>query len=85
MRTTLFIAAAMLGAGIGTAYSGEGGTAANTWFTQLPGVVAQAPQQQPPPPAVAATQQAPATGTYATRQNRTIAVFNTHTQDGADN
>lgn len=40
----LVAAAATVGLGFGAAYADGGqGTAANTYFTQLPGVVAQAP------------------------------------------
>ena len=43
MRTTLLAAAAALSLGVGSAYADGGDTpAANTFFTELPGVVAQA-------------------------------------------
>lgn len=48
MKTMILATAAVLGLGVGSAYAGEGdGTVANTWFTELPGVVAQAPLQTP--------------------------------------
>jgi hypothetical protein len=47
MKTLLFAAAAMMSIGIGVAYADggddEGGTLANTFFTELPGVVSTAP------------------------------------------
>ena len=43
MRTMLLAAAAALSLGVGSAYADGGDTpAANTFFTELPGVVAQA-------------------------------------------
>jgi hypothetical protein len=46
-------------ASIGPAYAGEGeGTVANTRFTEIPGVVAQAPAQNVPPVATAQNGQA---------------------------
>jgi hypothetical protein len=49
MRTLILATAAVLSLGAGAAYAGDGdGTAANTFFTQLPGVIAQAPVQQAP-------------------------------------
>jgi hypothetical protein len=57
MRTTIFAAAAVLALGAGSAFAGEGeGTVPNTLFTELPGVVAQAPVQQAVPSAVARNQ-----------------------------
>ena len=49
MKTMFLAAAAALSLGIGSAYAGEGeGTIANTQFTSIPGVVAQAPAQGGP-------------------------------------
>ena len=46
MRTIIFAAAAALTLGSGAAYAEGGrGTVASTFFTELPGVVAQAPVQ----------------------------------------
>jgi hypothetical protein len=52
MKTLLFAAAAMLSIGIGVAYADgggddEGSTIANTYFTELPGVVSTAPGAPP--------------------------------------
>ena len=47
MRTIIFAAAAALTLGSGAAYAEGGrGTVASTFFTELPGVVAQAPVQE---------------------------------------
>jgi hypothetical protein len=44
MKVTLFAVTTALAAGVGSAYAGDGGgQAPNTWFTELPGVLAQAP------------------------------------------
>ena len=52
MKTMLLAAAAALSLGVGSAYADGGdGPAANTFFTELPGVVAQA--QVPNAPAYA--------------------------------
>jgi hypothetical protein len=49
MKTMILATAAVLALGAGSAFAdSEGGTVANTWFTNLPGVVAQAPVQQQP-------------------------------------
>ena len=47
MKTMILATAAVLALGAGSAYAdSEGGTVANPWFTNLPGVVAQAPVQR---------------------------------------
>ena len=49
MKTMFLVTAAVLGLGVGSAYAdSEGGQIANTRFTELPGVLAQAPVQQAP-------------------------------------
>ena len=49
MKAMMLAAAAVLSLGVGSAFAGEGGgTIGNTFFTQLPGVVAHAPSQQVP-------------------------------------
>jgi hypothetical protein len=54
MRTMLLAAAAVLGLGAGSAFAGDGDVPSpDTYFTQLPGVIAQAPVQQQVPSAVA--------------------------------
>ena len=70
MRTLLFAAAAMLSIGMGVAYAesgdDEGGTGANTFFTELPGVTATAPGAIPNDVAVNAYQEQYQTTTHAT-------------------
>ncbi len=47
MRTMILATAAVLALGAGSAFAGDGeGTQPNTLFTELPGVLAQAPVQQ---------------------------------------
>jgi hypothetical protein len=59
---------------IGSAYAGEGeGTAANTLFTEIPGVVAQAPVQNAP--LVATAQDGRVMQTDVSGSNRTTWVF----------
>ena len=49
MKTIMLATAAVLSLGVGAAFAGDGeGPAANTWFTEQPGVIAQAPVQQAP-------------------------------------
>ncbi|HSZ91084.1 MAG TPA: hypothetical protein VK822_17125 [Acetobacteraceae bacterium] len=49
MKTTILATAAVLALGVGSAFAGDGdGPAANTTFTQLPGVIAQAQVGQAP-------------------------------------
>ena len=73
MKTMIVAAASLLSISIGSAYAGEGqGTIPNTFFTELPGVVAQAPVQRAPHAATASQNAAPthmyvshsATGTW---------------------
>lgn len=69
MKTLLLAAAAMLCLSIGTAYADsgddEGGTIANTLFTELPGVVSTAPGALPNDAAVNAYQEQYQTTTHA--------------------
>jgi hypothetical protein len=59
---------------IGSAYAGEGeGTAADTLFTEIPGVVAQAEVQNAPLAAMAQNRQAMATDVSSS--NRTTWIF----------
>ena len=61
-------AAAALSLGVGSAYAGDGdGPVANTQFTELPRVVAQAPVQNAP--AVATARNGQAIGTYVTHSD----------------
>jgi hypothetical protein len=66
MKSMMIAAAAVLGLGIGSAYA-DGGESPipNTFFTELPGVIAQAPVQQAPA-AVAANQNGAEVNIFAT-------------------
>jgi hypothetical protein len=68
MKTMILAAAAALSLGMGAAYAGEGGPVANTFFTSLPGVIAQAPVQNAP--AVATAQNGQAVHAYVANSNR---------------
>ena len=72
MKTMFLAGVAALSLGIGSAYAGDG-TIANTQFTEIPGVVAQAPVQNAPLVATAQNGQAPQT--YVSGSNRTTWVF----------
>jgi hypothetical protein len=63
----LLAATAALSLGIGSAYASEGGQVANTFFTSLPGVIAQAPVQNAP--AVATAQNGQAVRAYVTQSS----------------
>jgi hypothetical protein len=66
MKTMFLVTAAVLGLGVGSAYAdSEGGQIANTRFTELPGVLAQAPVQQAPS-AVARNQTGAPTAAFVT-------------------
>ena len=68
MKTMIFATAVVLGIGIGSAYAGEGeGAIANSRFTSIPGVVAQAPAQSAS--AVATAQNGQVVQAYVTRSN----------------
>ena len=59
---------------IGSAHAGDGdGTIANTRFTEIPGVVGQAPVGNAPP--VATAQDGQAVQTYVSSSSRTAWVF----------
>lgn len=87
MRTMIFATAAVLALGAGSAFAGEGeGTQANTLFTEIPGVVAQAPVQQPVPSAVAHNQTngAPPVAAFVTNSNRGTWLFAPNPNQGAN-
>jgi hypothetical protein len=75
MKTMILAAAAALSLGMGAAYAGEseGGPVANTQFTSLPGVIAQAPVQNAP--AVATAQNGQAVHAYVANSNRGTWLF----------
>jgi hypothetical protein len=83
MKTMLLAAAAMmLSIGIGSAFAAsEGGTHANTFFTELPGVMAHAPAQNAP--AVATARNGQAVQTYVTQSSHGTWLFgSSHGGDG---
>ena len=91
MKTMLLAAAAALSLGVGSAYAGDGeGPAANTRFTELPGVVAQA--QVPNAPVYAQnpqaqTQQAQngqAVHTYVTQSSHGTWLFAPNSNQGSN-
>ena len=66
MRPVIIAAVAAMGLASSVAYAGEGeGTVANTLFTQIPGVVAQAPAGNDPP--IDTAQQTGPTGNRSSR------------------
>ncbi len=84
MKTMYIAVAAALSLGIGSAYAGEGeGPVANTLFTELPGVVAQAPAQNAP--AVATAQNGKAVKVYVTQSSRGTWLFPPNQNSGANN
>ena len=86
MRTMLFAAGAMMTlSAFGVAYAGDGeGVAPNTLFTQLPGVVAEAPVPADASAAMAAIK-AQSTDTYVTRSHRGTWLFPPNETGGGPN
>lgn len=75
--------AALSIASIGSAIAGEGeGTVANTQFTEVPGVVAQADVQNAPP--VATAQNGQAVQTYVTQSSRGTWLFAPNANQGGN-
>ena len=73
MKTMMLATAAVLGLGVGAAFAdSEGGTVGITQFTQLPGVVAQAPVQNAP---AIATAQSDRVHVYSTQSNHGTWLF----------
>ena len=80
MKTIILAAAAALTLGIGSAYAGDGeGPVANTQFTEIPNVIAQA--QVPKASAVAANQSRSGTALFVTHQ-QTVHVFGWNPNEG---
>jgi hypothetical protein len=74
--------AALSFATIGSAIAseGDGGTVANSFFTELPGVIAQAPVQNAPP--VATAQNGQAIHTYVTQSSHGTWLFQPYQGNG---
>jgi hypothetical protein len=79
MKTLMLAAAAALSLSAGVAYANEGGPVANTFFTELPGVVAQAPVQNVPSVATAQNGQV---HVYSTQSSRGTWLFAPHEGNG---
>jgi hypothetical protein len=84
MKTMFLAAAAVLGIGMGSAYADGGqGTIPNTFFTELPGVVAQAPGQTARG-AVGANSQVAHTQAYVTNPSTGTWLFPPNQNQGAN-
>jgi hypothetical protein len=68
MKTMFLAAAAALSLGIGSAYADGGDLVPDTRFTELQGVIAQAPAQNVP--SIAAAQNGPVTRAFVTQSSR---------------
>ena len=86
MKTMILATAAVLALGAASAFAGEGeGTHPNTLFTELPGVLAQAPVQQPVPSAVARNQNNGApVAAFVTNSHRGTWLFAPNPNQGAN-
>ena len=73
MKTMMLAAVAALSLASTAAFANEGGPEANTLFTEIPGVIAQAPVQNAP--AVATAQNGQAVQTYVTQSGRGTWLF----------
>jgi hypothetical protein len=70
MKTIILATAAVLALGAGSAFAGEGdGTQPNSLFTELPGVLAQAPVQQVPSAYARTQPSGAATSTFVTNSH----------------
>ena len=83
MKTMMLAAAAVLTLGMGAAFAGEdGGLNADTQFTEIPGIVAQAPAQNAP--AVATAQNGQSVQIYGTHSSYGTWLFAPHDGGGAN-
>ena len=83
MRTMIIAAGAALSLSAGAAYADQGeGTVANTFFTELPRVVAQAPAQQEP--AVATAQNGQVVHAYVANSGHGTWLFPPNENQGAN-
>ena len=81
MKTMLLAAAAALSLGIGSAYADSGdGLVPNTLFTEIPGVIAQAPVQNAP--AIATAQSGQAIHAYVANSNSGTWLFQPNQNQG---
>ena len=83
MKTMLLAAAAAFSLGVGSAYADGGdGPAANTQFTEVPGVIAQATVQNAP--SVATAQNGQAVQAYVTQSSRGTWLFPPNANQGGN-
>jgi hypothetical protein len=83
MKTFLIAAGAALSLGMGIAYAGDGDVpAANTQFTEIPGVIADAPMLHAPEVATARNGQA--VEVYVTQSSRGTWLFQDNATQGAN-
>jgi hypothetical protein len=84
MKTIMLAAAAVVSLGIGSAYAGDGdGPTADTFFTELPGVVAQPPVQKPAS-ALASNSQGAHINTYVTNRSTGTWLFPPNQNQGSN-
>lgn len=84
MKTMILATAAIIGIGMGSAYADGGqGPTADTFFTELPGVVAQA-QVQPAPSAAVASQGSVTSNMYATHSATGTWLFPANQNQGSN-
>ena len=79
---TMMLAAAALTLSMGAAFANEGGPVANSQFTEIPGVVAQAPVQQAP--SIATAQSGQSVSVYGTQSSHGTWLFAPHDGGGAN-
>jgi hypothetical protein len=86
MKTVILTMAAVLGFGIGSVYAAEGqedDTIADTYFTELPGVVATVPGL--PSTALATNQHGGPAAVYVTGHGNAVSLFPPQTDEGTGN
>ena len=79
MKTMMLAAVAALSLASTAAFANEGGPEANTLFTEIPGVIAQAPVQNP---AVATAQNGQSVQVYSTQSSQGTWLFAPRTGNG---
>jgi len=85
MKTIMLATAAVLSLGVASPFAGDGdGQVANTYFTQLPGVIAQAPVQQAPSAYARNLPGAAPTATFATSHSTGTWLFAPNGNQGAN-
>jgi hypothetical protein len=82
MKTMMLAAAATLTLGLGSAFANDGGYGGPTQFTEIPGVLAQAPAQNVP--SVATAQNGQGVKVYVTHANQGTYLFAPHETGGGN-